>query len=81
LFGGVLGRGEHGEEVGMGMGIEREEKTYPDVEVEVLVCYGFYVEAYCRYRRDYFSDLVGRVMLAKYPVVASLQDHAYLQSV
>jgi hypothetical protein len=33
------------------------EGTYPDVEVEVLVCYGFDVEAYCRYCGDYFANL------------------------
>jgi len=31
--------------------------AYPDVEIEVLVRYGFDVEAYCWYCCDYFSYL------------------------
>jgi hypothetical protein len=37
---------------------KREEGAYPDVEVEVLVGYGFDVEAYGWYCRDYLADLV-----------------------
>jgi hypothetical protein len=32
-------------------------KAYPDVKVEVLVGYGFNVEAYCWYCGDYFANL------------------------
>ena len=35
----------------------REGGMYPDVEVKVLVCDGFDVEAYCRDGSDDFADL------------------------
>jgi hypothetical protein len=31
--------------------------AYPDVEIEVLVCYRLDVEAYCWYGCDYLADL------------------------
>jgi hypothetical protein len=30
---------------------------YPDIEVEIFVCYGFDIEAYRWYCGDYFADL------------------------
>jgi hypothetical protein len=42
---------------GDGVGARERWKTYPDVEIEVFVCYGFDVEAYCWYCGDYLADL------------------------
>lgn len=36
---------------------DRKRETYPDVEIKVLVCHGFDVEAYCWYCGDYLADL------------------------
>lgn len=36
----------------------RSEDTYPDVEIQVLVCYRLDVEAYCWYCCDYFANLL-----------------------
>jgi len=31
--------------------------AYPDVEIEVLICDGLYIEAYCRYCGYHFANL------------------------
>lgn len=55
----VVMKREDGDMLGGSMRKEGKEKkmAYPDVKVEVLICYRFDVEAYCRYCCDYFADL------------------------
>jgi hypothetical protein len=36
----------------------REKKTYPNVEIKILVCDAFDIKPYCWYRRDDFSNLL-----------------------
>lgn len=42
-------------------GLPLRDSTYPDIEVEVLICHRFDVEADSRYCRHNFSNLRGRV--------------------
>ena len=32
-------------------------RTYPDIEIEILICDRFDIETDCRYRSDDFTDL------------------------
>jgi hypothetical protein len=50
------------------MARERSElgRTYPDIEIEVLICDRFDVETNCRYRSDDLTDLWAQGVSPRY---------------
>lgn len=49
------------------MGLELG-KTYPDIEIEVLICDRFDVETNCRYRSDDLTDLWAQGVSSRIPL-------------